>query len=474
MVDQQYGEEWTKKYQKMCDELKTEMRANKTSTWSRPGLDDLTRCPSPGFPYLDRPRNLYRAYTNAKVCVGEKLEVAVWSSRFSKVSETMHFVCLGPIDSKSQKLEAEKQAQGVTGKNGRREICETDASELVTDGESESAAKIVLTDDKFNSIVAAIREGRRMFDNIQKFVLHLLTSNVGEVILLVAGLGFVDKDGFSVFPVSPLQIIWINMATSSFPAFGLGREAASQDVMRKPPQDKKRGVFTNQIIVDMIVYGCIMGACTMATFCIIIYGANGGNLGTECNQSYSESCRPVFKARAATFAELTWLILISAWEFKSLRRSIFRLNPDDNSRFPVFKDIYSNKFLFWSVVIGGLSVFPVVYIPYLNTKFFKHTGITWEWALSVGFTVIFVLGIELWKMTKRHFHLLEDAPVKRGHWGQGGSDEEGRKFGRTMSFTSFKTWASFSRKDTGESLGKHSTSRGGPFQVPQGTAATEV
>lgn len=339
---------------------------------------------------------------------------------------------------------------------------------------AKSASKIVLTDDKFNSIVAAIREGRRMFDNIQKFVLHLLTSNVGEVILLVCGLAFVDDSGFSVFPVSPLQIIWINMATSSFPAFGLGREQGAQDIMRKPPQDKKRGVFTNQIIVDMIVYGIIMGACTMCTFCIIIYGANGGNLGEECNQRYSEACIPVFKARAATFAELTWLILISAWEFKSLRRSIFRLNPDDDSKFPVFKDIYSNRFLFWSVIIGGLSVFPVVYIPVLNHKFFKHTGITWEWALSVGFTIVFVAGIELWKMTKRHFHLLEDAPVRRGVWGQGG--EDGGRLARTMSFSSFKTWASFSRKDTGESLGKRSTSRAPADRhvVPQGLAATEA
>ncbi|CCT73499.1 related to Ca2+-transporting ATPase [Fusarium fujikuroi IMI 58289] len=339
---------------------------------------------------------------------------------------------------------------------------------------AKSASKIVLTDDKFNSIVAAIREGRRMFDNIQKFVLHLLTSNVGEVILLVCGLAFVDDSGFSVFPVSPLQIIWINMATSSFPAFGLGREQGAQDIMRKPPQDKKRGVFTNQIIIDMIVYGIIMGACTMCTFVIIVYGANGGNLGFECNQRYSEECIPVFKARAATFAELTWLILISAWEFKSLRRSVFRLNPDDDSKFPVFKDIYSNRFLFWSVIIGGLSVFPVVCIPVLNHKFFKHTGITWEWALAVGFTVVFVAGIELWKMTKRHFHLLEDAPVRRGVWGQGG--EDGGRLARTMSLSSFKTWASFSRRDTGESLGKRSTSRGPTDRhiVPQGLAATEA
>lgn len=325
---------------------------------------------------------------------------------------------------------------------------------------AKSAAKIVLTDDKFNSIVSAIREGRRMFDNIQKFVLHLLTSNVGEVILLVAGLAFIDDSGLSVFPVSPLQIIWINMVTSSFPAFGLGREAAAPDVMRKPPQDKKRGVFTNQIIVDMIVYGIIMGACTMCTFVIIIYGANNGNLGKDCNTHYSEACDAVFRARAATFAELTWLILISAWEFKSLRRSVFRLNADDDSRFPIFNDLYANRFLFWSVIIGALSVFPVVYIPYLNTDFFKHTGITWEWALSLGFTVVFVAGIETWKLVKRTFHLLEDRPIQRGSWGQGTPDDNGVKFRKTMSMSSFKTWASFSRKDTGESLSKSGSAAG--------------
>lgn len=322
---------------------------------------------------------------------------------------------------------------------------------------AKSASKIVLTDDKFNSIVAAIREGRRMFDNIQKFVLHLLTSNVGEVILLIAGLGFIDETGFSVFPISPLQIIWINMVTSSFPAFGLGREGAAQDVMRKPPQDKRRGVFTNQIIVDMIVYGIIMGACTMCTFCIIIYGYYDGDLGRDCNTTDSDSCIPVFRARAATFAELTWLILISAWEFKSLRRSMFRLNPDDDSKFPFFKDIYSNRFLFWSVIIGALSVFPVVYIPFLNTKFFKHRGISWEWALAVGFTLVFVAGIEAWKLIKRHFGLLEGRAVNRGVWGQGGPDESGVKFRKTMSMSSFKTWASFSRKDTGETISKQTS-----------------
>ncbi|KAF3017425.1 Na+ ATPase [Neopestalotiopsis sp. 37M] len=315
---------------------------------------------------------------------------------------------------------------------------------------AKSAAKIVLTDDKFNSIVAAIREGRRMFDNIQKFILHLLTSNVGEVILLICGLAFRDSTGYSVFPISPLEILWINMLTSSFPAFGLGREQASPMVMRKPPHDKKRGVFTNQILVDMLVYGLLMGVLTLMSFVVVVYGANGGNLGHDCNGAFSDACIPVFRARATVFAELTWLILISAWEFKDLRRSMFKLNPDSDSKFPFFKDIYGNKFLFWAVVIGGLSVFPVVYIPVVNTNVFKHTAISWEWAIVVAALVLFVAGVELWKMTKRVFGLLEDKAVVKGAFSQG-EQEVGRRFTHTMSFSSLKSWKSFGRKNTSDS-----------------------
>jgi P-type Na+/K+ transporter len=272
---------------------------------------------------------------------------------------------------------------------------------------AKSTSDIVLTDDNFASIVNAIEEGRRMFDNIQKFVLHLLASNVAEVVLLIVGLAFQDSDGVSVFPLSPLQILWINMLTSSFPAFGLGREKASASVMQRPPHDMKKGVFTWQIIVDMIVYGIIMGTLTLLTFVIIIYGVGSGthDLGIDCNRKESSSCHVVFRARAAVFAELTWLILISAWEFKSIRNSMFNLDPlrarQGGSRFPFFGDIWENHFLFWAVVIGSISVFPAVYIPGLNTDVFKHQGISWEWGLSFGATIIFVLFAEAWKGLKR-------------------------------------------------------------------------
>lgn len=244
---------------------------------------------------------------------------------------------------------------------------------------AKGASDIVLTDDNFASIINAIEEGRRMFDNIQKFILHLLASNVGEVVLLICGLGFQDRSGFSVFPLSPLQILWINMVTSGFPAFGLGKEKAAYNIMNRKPHDNKKGVFTWQIIVDMIVYGILMGVLTLITFIIIVYGPGDGRLGHDCNRSYNnnsyaESCDVVFRARAAVFAELTWLILVAAWEIKSIRRSMFRLNPLSENTFPFFRDIYENRFLFWAVVIGATVVFPCIYIPGLNTAVFKHKG----------------------------------------------------------------------------------------------------
>ncbi|KAL8661021.1 MAG: hypothetical protein Q9168_008417 [Polycauliona sp. 1 TL-2023] len=326
---------------------------------------------------------------------------------------------------------------------------------------AKGASDIVLTDDNFASIVAAISEGRRMFDNIQKFILHLLTSNVAEVILLIVGLAFQDSAGFSVFPLSPLQILWINMLTSSFPAFGLGREKAGFDIMRRPPHRSRHGVFTGQVIVDMVVYGTIMGTCTLLTFVIIVYGASGsGDLGIDCNRAYSPACTTVFRARAAVFAELTWLILISAWEFKNLRRSMFSLDPSDRvdgKKFPMtfVRDVYKNRFLFWAVVIGAVSVFPAVYIPGLNTQVFKHMGIGWEWALSLGGVVVFVAGVEGWKAVKRRVGWFEGQGFEEGEErGREGESKEGpgeggmRKLGLRQGFTNFSKAVSFRKSES--------------------------
>jgi Na+-exporting ATPase len=101
---------------------------------------------------------------------------------------------------------------------------------------AKDASELVLTDDNFASIINGIEEGRRIFDNIQKFVLHLLAENVALGLTLLIGLSFKDGTGQSVFPISPVEILWIIMITSGLPDMGLGREAASADVMDRPPQ----------------------------------------------------------------------------------------------------------------------------------------------------------------------------------------------------------------------------------------------
>lgn len=101
---------------------------------------------------------------------------------------------------------------------------------------AKDASELVLSDDNFASIINGIEEGRRIFDNIQKFVLHLLAENVALALILLIGLVFKDDTHQSVFPIAPVEIIWIIMVTSGLPDMGLGMEKASPDVMDRPPQ----------------------------------------------------------------------------------------------------------------------------------------------------------------------------------------------------------------------------------------------
>ncbi|AAS54394.2 AGL097Cp [Eremothecium gossypii ATCC 10895] len=277
---------------------------------------------------------------------------------------------------------------------------------------AKDASDIVLSDDNFASILNAVEEGRRMSDNIQKFVLQLLAANVAQAIYLMLGLTFLDEDKLSVFPLSPVEVLWIIVVTSCLPAMGLGLEKAAPDIMEKPPNDSKAGIFTWEVIVDMIVYGLVMAVCCLGCFVSIIYKDGHGNLGTNCNVEYSDSCKSVFSGRAATFATMTWCALILAWEVIDMRRSFFAMKPETDTPYTqVFKDIWSNQFLFWSVIFGFTSVFPVVYIPVINTKVFLHIGIGYEWGIAFAFSLVFWLVAEFWKFAKRRYYRNKDRAI---------------------------------------------------------------
>ncbi|KAJ1337784.1 P-type Na+/K+ transporter [Microdochium nivale] len=272
---------------------------------------------------------------------------------------------------------------------------------------AKEAADMVLTDDNFSSIVTAVEEGRRLFDNIQKFLLHLLVSNIAQVFLLLIGLAFKDSRGLSVFPLSPIEILWANLITSSFLALGLGLEEAQPDIMLRKPHSLRVGVFTKEIIMDKMAYGTFMGALCIAAFVSVTYTPTPDplRLGRDCNSGYNETCEVIFRARATTYSVLSFLLLFTAWEVKHFTRSLFNMYPERwTGPTSVFKTIYtSNRFLFGAVVAGFVITFPVVYLPVVNHTVFKHTAITWEWGIVFACVVVYIALIETWKAGKRRF-----------------------------------------------------------------------
>ena len=176
--------------------------------------------------------------------------------------------------------------------------------------------------------------------------MHLLISNISQVVLLLIGLAFKDSSGVSIFPLSPLEILWVNLITSSFLAIGLGLEEAQPDILSRPPPNLKVGVFTKELIVDKFIYGTCLGALCLVSFVCVAYGWGQGDLGHDCNDGYNASCDIVFRARATTYATLTFLLLLTAWEVKHFARSLFNMDPTRYSGvFAVFPTIWRNRFL---------------------------------------------------------------------------------------------------------------------------------
>ncbi|KAM0124093.1 hypothetical protein ACHAO1_011138 [Botrytis cinerea] len=267
---------------------------------------------------------------------------------------------------------------------------------------AKDASDIILTNDNFASIINAVEEGRRMFDNIQKFILHLLAENFAQALTLLIGLVFKDKSNLSVFPLAPVEILWVIMITSGMPDMGLGFEAPAPDIMSRPPHPLKIGVFTREVLLDMVVYGLWMAALCISAFSLVMFAFGDGNLGSDCNNSYSTECDTVFRARATTFVCLTWFALFLAWEMVNMRRSFFRMQPQSKKYLTQWAiDVWRNQFLFWAIFAGFVTIFPTLYIPTINHVVFKHTGISWEWGIVFVEATLFFFGVESWKWAKR-------------------------------------------------------------------------
>ena len=134
---------------------------------------------------------------------------------------------------------------------------------------SKQAADMVLADDNFATIVAAVEEGRAIFANIRKFLRYLLSSNIGEVLTMFFGvvlagrIGLQAEGGAVVLPLLATQILWINLVTDGPPALALGVDPADEELMRQPPRPAGEGVITPQMWRGIVLVGVVMAVGTL-------------------------------------------------------------------------------------------------------------------------------------------------------------------------------------------------------------------
>ncbi|KAJ3210811.1 Na+ ATPase [Dinochytrium kinnereticum] len=257
---------------------------------------------------------------------------------------------------------------------------------------TKQASAITLTDDNFKTILVAVREGRRLFANSTIIALHLLSGNVSEVVALVVGLAIRDSAGNSVFPMSAIQILWLNMVTSSPVALALGLELAPKDIMNYPPRSVDSKIWTKEFIIDNLFYGLTMGSLSLSSFILQASVQLKGmdSLPTGCNKSYREECNPTFAARGMAFYSLSLLLLLHGFNCRHTRLSMFNRNQ------------VQNKYLWGAVLLGLCITIPSAYIPVVDTAVFNQTGFSWGWGYIIGQLFFFVAISELYKLFKRN------------------------------------------------------------------------
>ncbi|XRP96799.1 cation-translocating P-type ATPase [Methanocaldococcus sp. 16A] len=212
------------------------------------------------------------------------------------------------------------------------------------------ASDMILQDDNFATIVEAIKNGRAIYENIEKFTCYLISRNFTEVILI--GLGIILL-GFEFLPLLPLQILFINMFDEEMPAIALGLDPAREDIMNKPPREVGRGILTrrNSILVFSL-------ALFMATVAFLIFIISNPTISIE-------------KARTMVFVTIVGMVVFNTFNFRSLEESIFKIG------------IFANKLLILSATIIALTTLFVVYIPFLQ-EIFKFTPLNLkEWIICL-------------------------------------------------------------------------------------------
>jgi P-type Ca2+ transporter type 2C len=214
---------------------------------------------------------------------------------------------------------------------------------------AKEASSLVLLDDNFATIKAAIKEGRNIYENIRKFVRYLLASNVGEILVMLFAMLLALP-----LPLVPIQILWVNLVTDGLPAMALGLDRPEEDVMKRKPRSPKEGVFSRGLGWKVISRGFLIGLVTLIAFMTTYRQPD--------NLAY---------AQTVAFATLVLAQLIHVFDCRS-EKSVFSRNP------------FGNKYLVWAVLSSLLLMLVVIYYPPLQPVFHTVTIIPRDWLLIGG------------------------------------------------------------------------------------------
>ena len=256
---------------------------------------------------------------------------------------------------------------------------------------TKQSAKMILADDNFSTIVAAVREGRGIFDNIRKFLRYLLSSNVGEVftvflgVVLAGFLGIKNPDSVGVtVPLLATQLLWINLLTDAAPALAMGVDPTTEDVMNRKPRKLTDRVIDGAMWGDIVYIGLIMAIVTLIGMDMHL---SGGVFTDRSVDALGHDAQMV-EARTMGFTILVFAQLFNAIASRSHLQS-------------AFKGLFSNKWLWGAIALSIVLQLLVIYVPWLNTAFGTTPLPPMAWLECIGLAAIVLVASEIRKIFLR-------------------------------------------------------------------------
>lgn len=265
---------------------------------------------------------------------------------------------------------------------------------------AKSSSQMILTDDNFATIVSAVQEGRIIYSNIRKFVNFLLSCNVGEILVV-----FITNMllGPTYSPLLPIQLLWLNLVTDSFPALALGQEKGEDDIMELPPRDPDEKIIDKPMMGSIIVQAIAIFICVFIAFQVgrylypdvlmndgeLVYDAAGEVVTFDTFDFYAhEDASPSRGARTFAFVTLILAELIRAFSCRSEHQSVFSMG------------LFSNPSMNRAVLASFVLMLVVLFVPFTADLFHTITPTFRDMGIMFGLSLIpFVVG-ELYKLAK--------------------------------------------------------------------------